>query len=436
MTTYNLSAFAGAGAQFFDDNGVPLVGGKLYTYAAGTTTPLATYTTSAGTVANSNPIILNAAGRTPNEIWLITGSLYKFILRTSTDVLIGTYDGVPSINDPFGIYSQLGSVAGTNSITAVATPTITSYVSGATYSFIAANTNTGAATISIDGLAAKSITKNGSVALTAGDIQIGKMMLIEYDGTVFQLMNNIVYGSSLADATIVSLSSPLTVANGGTGAATFTANAVLLGNNTAAFQTVAPGTAGNVLTSDGTTWTSAASIAAPAAVGQIPFSTDGTTYTATQKIAQGTAVASTSGTSIDFTGIPSWVKRVTVMFNGVSLNGTSNFLVQMGAGSIETTGYVSTAQSITAGVGGTNVSSTDGIIIPSGAAAAIISGHMILTLLGSNIWISSHVGKLTTVANCFGAGDKTLSGTLDRVRITTVNGTDTFDGGSVNILYE
>ena len=258
MPTYNLSAFAGAGAQFFDDNGVPLVGGKLYTYASGTTTPLATYTTSAGTVANANPIILDAAGRTPNEIWLIAGSLYKFILRTSTDVLIGTYDGVPSINDSFSTYNLLSSVAGTNTITAVATPTLTSYQAGATYSFIAANTNTGATTISIDGLAAKSITKNGSVALTAGDIQAGKMMLIEYDGTVFQLMNNIVYGSALTNATINSLSSPLTVANGGTGAGTFAANAVLLGNNTAAFQTVAPGTAGNLLTSDGTTWASVA----------------------------------------------------------------------------------------------------------------------------------------------------------------------------------
>ena len=76
MTAYNLSSFAGAGAQFFDDSGNPLTGGKVYTYAAGTTTPAATYTTSAGTVANTNPIILDAAGRTPNEIWLPVGVLY------------------------------------------------------------------------------------------------------------------------------------------------------------------------------------------------------------------------------------------------------------------------------------------------------------------------------------------------------------------------
>ena len=265
MTTYNLSAFAGAGAQFFDDNGTPLVGGKLYTYASGTTTPIATYTTSAGTVANTNPIILNAGGRTPNEIWQATGILLKFVLYTSTDVLIGTYDGIPSINDPFGINSQLSGVAGTNTLTATATPTLTAYATGAIYSFIAANTNTGAATLSIDGLTAKSITKNGSVALSAGDIQSGKMMLVEYDGSTFQLINNIVYGGSITNGTIVSLTAPMSAANGGTGIASPTANSVLLANGAAAFQTIAPGSAGNALVSDGTTWAAQGIASSPTA---------------------------------------------------------------------------------------------------------------------------------------------------------------------------
>ena len=265
MTTYHLSAFAGAGAQFFDDNGTPLVGGKLYTYASGTTTPIATYTTSAGTVANTNPIILNAGGRTPNEIWQATGILLKFVLYTSTDVLIGTYDGIPSINDPFGINSQLSGVAGTNTLTATATPTLTAYATGAIYSFIAANTNTGAATLSIDGLTAKSITKNGSVALSAGDIQSGKMMLVEYDGSTFQLINNIVYGGSITNGTIVSLTAPMSAANGGTGIASPTANSVLLANGAAAFQTIAPGSAGNALVSDGTTWAAQGIASSPTA---------------------------------------------------------------------------------------------------------------------------------------------------------------------------
>ena len=437
MTTYNLSAFAGAGAQFFDDNGVPLVGGKLYTYAAGTTTPLATYTTSAGTVANSNPIILDAAGRTPNEIWLATGVLFKFILKTSTDVLIGTYDGIPSVNDPFGIYSQLGSVAGTNAITAAATPTLTTYVSGATYSFIAANTNTGAATLSIDGLTAKSITKNGSVALTAGDIQANKMMLVEYDGTTFQLLNNIVYGGSLANATIVSLTAPLSPANGGSGIASPTANSVLLANGAAAYQTVAPGTVNNILTSNGTTWTSAApAIIAPTAIGQVPFSTDGSTYTATQKIGQGTAVASTSGTSIDFTGIPSWVKRVTVMLSGVTKSATSNLLLQIGNGSIITTGYAASTGQAYSGAAAA-ATSTIGFPFFTQYAADALSGSILLTVISGNTWIANGcLYKPNFASATNGGGTLTLSSALDRIRITSTAGTETFSAGSINILYE
>ena len=264
MTSYNLSSFAGAGAQFFDDNGNPLTGGKVYTYAAGTTTPAATYTTSTGAVANTNPIILDAAGRTANETWLVAGSLYKFIVKTSTDVLVGTYDGLPAINDPYSINSLLGSVTGTNAIAAVATPSLTAYAAGATYAFIAANTNTAAATLSIDGLATKSITKNGSATLTAGDIQIGKLTWVQYDGTTFQLINNIVYGGSITNGTIVSLTTPLGAGSGGTGLSTLTANSVLLGNGISAVQLIAPSTSGNVLTSNGTTWSSSAPSPIPA----------------------------------------------------------------------------------------------------------------------------------------------------------------------------
>lgn len=97
-----LSQFAGVGVQLFDNNGVPLAGGKIYTYQAGTTTPLATYTTNLGNVARTNPIILDAAGRVPGggEIWVTSGVGYKFLLATSTDVPIATYDNVPSSASP------------------------------------------------------------------------------------------------------------------------------------------------------------------------------------------------------------------------------------------------------------------------------------------------------------------------------------------------
>ena len=96
MTTVSLSIFGGVGAQFFDNNGNPLSGGKIYTYEAGTTTPLATYTSSTGVTTHTNPIILDSNGRVPNggEIWNNYIKLYKFVLKTSEDVTLATYDNV------------------------------------------------------------------------------------------------------------------------------------------------------------------------------------------------------------------------------------------------------------------------------------------------------------------------------------------------------
>jgi hypothetical protein len=153
-------------------------------------------------------------------------------------------------------------------------------------------------------------------------------------------------------------------------------------------------------------------------------------------ITSGTAVASTSGTSIDFTSIPSWVKRVTVMLTGVSTNSTSNFLFQIGSGSVTSTGYASRmAYFITTTVGGTN--STAGFIVSNFAAANTISGALTLTLLASNTWVATgYFADSSTNSVITGGTSPALGGTLDRVRITTVAGTDTFDAGSINILYE
>jgi hypothetical protein len=170
----------------------------------------------------------------------------------------------------------------------------------------------------------------------------------------------------------------------------------------------------------------------------IVLNADGTTtVTAPSNIIKsGTAVASTSGVSIDFTGIPSWAKRITVMFNGVSTNGTSNPLIQLGdSGGIETTGYASTTvgtDNTTLGTG----SSTAGAIIAYQTALDTKSGQMVFSTLGSNAWVFTGLFKLSTTQFSYCAGNKTLSDTLDRLRVTTVNGTDTFDAGSINILYE
>lgn len=184
----NISYFAGAGAQFFDANGAPLAGGLLYTYLAGTTTPATTFTSPSGADNNTNPIVLDAAGRTPNEIWVNGGVFYKFVLKSSTYVPIGTYDNIPAVDD-ITTTTNLITVAGTNTLTGLATPTLGGYAAGQVFSFVAQNSNTGPVTIDIDTLGAKNVTRDGSAALVEGDILASKMHLIEYDGTQFQLLN-------------------------------------------------------------------------------------------------------------------------------------------------------------------------------------------------------------------------------------------------------
>lgn len=158
-------------------------------------------------------------------------------------------------------------------------------------------------------------------------------------------------------------------------------------------------------------------------------------------ISAGTAVASTSGTSIDFTSIPSWVRRITVMFQGVSVSGTSQLLVQLGtSGGIVSSGYVSTGGYMYA-AGGTGItSSTAGFCLTGGSTAAYTwSGVVTIVTLGSNSWVSGgNLGNSASTASVFPSGGQlsNAGGTIDRVRITTVNGTDTFDAGSINILYE
>ena len=150
-------------------------------------------------------------------------------------------------------------------------------------------------------------------------------------------------------------------------------------------------------------------------------------------ITSGTAVASTSGTSIDFTSIPSWVKRITVMFTGVSTNGTSNPLMQIGAGSVLTSGYLGSAQTISTAA----LATTGWGLGASTTAAFIFNGSAVITNMGSNVWsMFGVVGYSNSAGVTMFGGSVSLGGVLDRVRITTVNGTDTFDAGSINILYE
>jgi hypothetical protein len=171
-----------------------------------------------------------------------------------------------------------------------------------------------------------------------------------------------------------------------------------------------------------------------AAVGSFAAAT-GLPFSGASVITSMTSQASTSGTNIDFTSIPSWVKRITVMYAGVSTNGTSAYILQLGTSSgVVTSGYVG-AMSYDAG----RALYTTGIGIQNtGSAACIASGRTEVSLLGSNTWCANGVVGITASGGgeVYSSGAYiALGGTLDRVRVTTVSG-DTFDAGSINILYE
>jgi hypothetical protein len=151
-----------------------------------------------------------------------------------------------------------------------------------------------------------------------------------------------------------------------------------------------------------------------------------------------TSVNTTSGTSIDFTGIPSWVRRITVMLLTVSTNGTSGVQIQLGdSGGVETTGYSTSGTAIT----GTNTCGisafTSGFVMLGSLAGASRSGAIVFTNIATNYWVG--IGNIDEQGGAqagYTQGYKEVSATLDRIRLTTVNGTDAFDAGLVNIIYE
>ena len=186
---------------------------------------------------------------------------------------------------------------------------------------------------------------------------------------------------------------------------------------------------------------------------QLSGITTGTTRTLTIPDANGTVAlltdtgitlateqASTSGTSIDFTGIPAGTKRITIMFVGVSTNGGSNLLIQLGdSGGIETSGYLGTGLRLTDSTAIVAVNSTVGFILPIGAATTTIHGTVVLTLENSSnfTWVANgSCGYSDTGGSVQTMGQKATSAELTQVRITTVNGTDAFDAGAINISYE
>jgi hypothetical protein len=158
------------------------------------------------------------------------------------------------------------------------------------------------------------------------------------------------------------------------------------------------------------------------------------------KIILATIQNSTSGTSIDFTGIPSGVRRITVTFNGVSTSGVSDFVVQIGkSGGVETSGYLGSAAAHTGGGNALSNYTASFGVNPSTVAATVLHGQVILTLMDAAtfLWAYSFTGGASNGAATYTAGGtKALAAELDRVRVTTAGGADTFDAGKINIAYE
>jgi hypothetical protein len=457
-----------------------------------------------------------------------------------------------------GVASYLTAVAGADTITASATPTLTAYTAGNTFRFIAAGANTGAVTLNIDGLGAKAVTKNGTSPLITGDILSGAALEVIYDGTQFQLVSTsatapftdtraLVKGSVDAtklirveadlittattrvwtaqdkDITVAGLAdtgqrlwsvSASCAANAltaiiisgdnygfrntapGNGSSTnigLAANvsvvvpntatlgtvnnqsarlAILAINNAGTIEAAIVNTAGTlVLDETGTINTTAISAAATSA--SVVYSTTartGVTYrvagyieiveaTAGTWASQPTNVqpaggqslavkgfnlvtaapqATTSGTSIDFSGIPAWAKQIHITLSGVSVSSTSNILIQIGAGSTpETTGYLG-ASSLCSGTTTTNANFTTGFGVNASGAANVYHGRVTLTLVDftTGRWAASGVlSASNTAATILVSGSKTITGTLGIVRITT-SGADTFDAGVANVLWD
>jgi len=218
------------------------------------------------------------------------------------------------------------------------------------------------------------------------------------------------------------------------------ANTIVAGNGTNNGLAVTSDNTGalNILTGSGS-GTTAISIDSSQNVTIAGNATITGTLTATGggTIKSATAQASTSGTSIDFTSIPSGVKRITVMFSGVSTSGTSVPQIQLGTGSTTytTSGYLGASSQLSNAVSSANYTTGFGFLLAN--STNVIHGSVCITNISGNVWIASGVFGLSSAATTVTVtGNISLAAALTAVRITTVNGTDTFDAGSINIFYE
>jgi hypothetical protein len=370
------------------------------------------------------------------------------------------YATVDQVQDGDVLYG--GTAGGTaDALTITTSPTFSAYVTGMQLLFKAgASPNTGAATLQANGIAGpKAIQKDGA-ALAAGDIAANKWYRVIYDGTAFQL-DEVLTPSSLGKSLFIAAS-----------AAAARSALSVPSNAEAVLQTLADAKGDMIGASAADTWAKLtvgandtflladSAQATGLKWGTVNSFTEDTapdkgadyvpTYDASaavmRRVLLGRAsgpslqavVPTTSGTSIDITGIPSWVTRITIKPLGMSMSGSSKRILQLGdSGGIENTGYTSTGGDLSGGT--TTGSQTDGIELGQTTAAAdALYGWYVLELADAATftWVAFGFALRNTTNIGYGVGHKSLSAQLDRIRLTTTGGTDTFDGGSVVLMFE
>lgn len=388
--------------QFFDANGDPLVGGKLYSYIAGTTTPQATFTDQSGSTTNTNPVILDSRGEA--SVWFGAGT-YKLALKTAADVDVWTVDNIGSevsVADlATGIQTWLGTPTSANLRAAMVDET-------GTGALVFANTPT-LVTPAVDVI---------TEATPAVGVTIDGVLLKDNDVSAQDVTGSATVNAPVVNATGTSSSAGVVRlyedTDTGTNYVELRAPAAVTSNRVLTLPDSVGG-AGQALTSNGSGVLTFASI--PAA---------------------GTMLTGVAQTELAFTDIPSWAKRITMAFAGLSASGNVQPLIQMGtATAYEVTGYTTSIQYI--GVGSSGAVTSGWPVAGNLAAANTYGGKFEFNLIdaSANTWVGTgqilqfNGGLIPNLC----VGYKSLGSVLTRIRLY-MNGTDTFDAGSVNILYE